>query len=146
MSKKTKKLRRLNLLFRGCSFVAVVGPLLVFFAVNFGRYVQSVEDVVKLSAGGLAVLIIVAFIALGKLKVPGRLLTAFILCVLCWLLASLLEDLTVITTIWLGSQAADVMIFTPLVRYTKRRLDMSESADTTAAVTMDAVKTFLGRT
>ena len=146
MSKKTKKLKRMHFLFKACSFMVVLGPLLVYFAMNFGRYVSSVEDAVKLSFGGIAVLVIVAFVALGKMKVPGRLVTALILCALCWLLASVLGDLTVITTIWLGSQAADVMIFSPLVQYTKRRLDMSETADATAAVTMDAVKTFLGRT
>ena len=146
MSKKTKKLKRSLFLFRACSFLVAVMPLLTFFTMNFGRYVRCVEDIVKLSVGGIAVLVIVAFIALGKLRVPGRLVTAFVLCALCWLLSSVLVDLTVITTIWLISTAVDVMVFSPLVRYTKRRLDMSETADTTAAVTMDAVKTFLGRT
>lgn len=145
MSKKTKKLKRRLFFLRVCSFLAVVCPLLVFFVLNFGRYVRGVGDVVKLSVGGIAVLVIVAFIALGKLRVPGRLVTAFILCALCWLLASVLEDLTVITTIWLVSVAADEMIFSPLVRRTQKRLDMSETADTTAAVTAEAVKNYLGR-
>lgn len=145
MSKKTKRLKRRLLILRIVSFAVAVLPLLVFFFLNFGRYVKSIGDAVKLSAGGVVLLIMVALIALGKLRVPGRLVAAFIICTLCWLLSPLLEDLTVITTIWLVSTAVDVMIFSPLVGYTKRKVDMSESADTTADVTMAAVKEYLGR-
>lgn len=144
--KKTRRIRRSLMTFRVFSFLVSVGPLAWFFFQNFGRYVETVGDAVKLSMGGMALLVIVVFAVIGKLKIPGRLVSAFVLCALCWSLAALLEDLTIITSIWLGSTVADEMIFSPLVKVTQRRLDIQETADATATATARAVESYLGRT
>ena len=74
-------------------------------------------------------IIILAFAALGKLKIPGRLIGAAVFCGLCWLLRPLLADLLVISTVYLASVVADELIFARTVKKKERQLLVCETAD-----------------
>lgn len=132
--KRTKKTRRLRLwlfVFKACSFLVSVLPLGCFFLKNFNRYVTSTDDVWKMSVGAMIIIIIMLLKVLGKLRVPGRMVVSAIFMGMCWLFASLLSDLLIISTIWCVSEAVDFIIFAPIGRAIQRRLNIRETAEAT---------------
>ena len=128
-STKTKKIRRGLFRARVLSFAVSVFPLLIYFLLNFGYYVKSISDGFKLSVGFIVIAVILVFTALGKLKVPSRLTGAVTFCGVCWLLRPILADLLVISSVYLGSVAADEIIFARIVKRKERALLVSETAD-----------------
>ena len=131
-SKKIRRLRFWLFIFKLCSFLVSVVPLGLFFLKNFDRYVQDADDVWKLSAGAVVITVIILLTVLGKLKIPGRVVTSVLFMGLCWLFASLLEDLLIISTIWCVSEVVDFVIFSPIAKAIARKLNIYETAAATA--------------
>ena len=131
-SKKIRRLRFWLFIFKLCSFLVSVVPLGLFFLKNFDRYVQDADDVWKLSAGAVVITVIMLLKVLGKLKIPGRVVTSVLFMGLCWLFASLLEDLLIISTIWCVSEVVDFVIFSPIAKAIARKLNIYETAAATA--------------
>lgn len=135
MRMKTKRIRRLRFwlfIFKTCSFLVSVVPLGAFFLSNFDRYVTSYEDVWKLSAGAVVITVIMLLKVLGRLKIPGRVVASVLFMGMCWLFASLLSDLLIISTIWCVSEVVDFVIFSPIARAIARKLNIYETAAATA--------------
>lgn len=131
-SKKIRRLRFWLFIFKLCSFLVSVVPLGLFFLKNFDRYVQGADDIWKLSAGAVVITVIMLLKVLGKLKIPGRVVTSVLFMGLCWLFASLLEDLLIISTIWCVSEVVDFVIFSPIAKAIARKLNIYETAVATA--------------
>ena len=138
LSKRTRRLKFSRFIFRICRFVVSLGPLVLFFFSNYDRYVSSLRDVCKLSAGGMIIAIIILLKVLGKLKVPGILVTSTIFMGLCWLFSTVLPDLLLISGIWWGSEVAD-FILSLITRRLTRKIDICEAADITAQATKAAL-------
>lgn len=140
--KRTKRVRRLRFwlfIFKTCSFLVSIVPLGAYFLANFERYVDDMEDVWKLSTGAIIIMIIMLLKVLGKLKIPGRVVASVLFMGLCWLFASLLADLLIISTIWCVSEVVDFVIFSPIAKAISRKLLIHETAEATALATKEAL-------
>lgn len=127
-----KRLRRRLFLLCTVSFGVSFIPLMSIFIRNYDRYVSSVSDAVKLSFGAVFVLIIFLLKAVGKLKIPGRLMTATVLVFFCWLFSTVLADLLLISAVWWISEAVDYFVLSPLIGRTKEAIRIKRTADATA--------------
>ena len=127
------------------SFISSVLPLLLVFMKNFDRYVSSAEDAIKLSFGVILVLVVILLKVIGKLKIPGRLVCSTICLMMCWLFATMLSDLLLISGAWWISEVVDFVIFSPLIKHTKKKIEIAETAAASAAATAEAIEAYLGR-
>ncbi len=132
MRKKIIKLRLWSIGFKIINFLVYILPLGIFFLNNFDRYVRTAKDVVKLSAGAIVIIVILFFMVLGKLKMPGRLVMSVLFMGLCWLFNSMLSDLLIISALWCVSEVLDYVIVSPISKMLKRRLSIQETAYATA--------------
>ena len=128
------------------SFLVSVVPLLTVFLKNAERYISCVEDALKLSAGAMVILVILLLKVIGKLKIPGRVVTATMMLILCWLFAKVLSDLLTISLAWWISEIVDFVIFTPLIKSARAAIQVEKTASASAEATVEAIKTYLGRT
>lgn len=145
-SKSRKSLRAKLWTLTAFSILVSVMPLLLLFLFNFHRYVKSVEDAIKLSVGGMIIAVILIIKAVGKLKIPGRVVTSTLFLLLCWLLSGMLSDLLTIACVWWISEVVDFVIFAPWIRRTREALLIEKTAAASAEATVEAVKAYLGRT
>lgn len=107
-------------------------PFACIFIGNFDRYVTTVGDAVKLSFGAVFISVILLLKAIGKLRLPGRLMTATALVFFCWLFSSVLEDMLLISAVWWVSEAADHFVLSPLISKTKEAIRIRRTANATA--------------
>ncbi|MBQ7760912.1 MAG: hypothetical protein IJ400_02540 [Clostridia bacterium] len=92
------------------SLVLSIGPIAVFVALNIDSYVSTTQDAIKLSFGGVAVVIIVILKVLGKLKISSRIAVFGCVFVLSYLLNSLLCDLAILSFLALIGEGLDQII------------------------------------
>jgi hypothetical protein len=144
-SKGRKSLKGKLVILTACSILVSVMPLLLLFLVNLPRYVRSVEDAIKLSVGAIVVIVILVVKAIGKLKIPRRVVTSTIFLMLCWLLSTMLSDLLIIAAVWWGSEILDFVVFAPWIKRTRQALLVEKTAAASAEATVEAVKAYLGR-
>lgn len=129
MAKKKKRYRlRLAVLY-ALSFLVSVAPIMTLLVVNSDRYIRCLGDAVKITFGGIVIFVILAVKTVGKLRLPGRLMTSTVLLLLCWLFSTVIPDLMLILTVWWGSEAADFVIFTPLIKRTKENILIQRTAN-----------------
>lgn len=126
---------RLHLL-RVLSVAACVGPLAVIFLANFDRYVTTVDEGIKLAGGGALLLVLIALVALGKMKLPPRVVVYALVALIAWLIQPILPDLVVLCVSALIGELVDFIIIKRLIRRTEEALLIDRAADeTTARVT-----------
>lgn len=118
------------------SVAACVGPLAVIFLANFDRYVTTVEEGIKLAGGGALLLVLIALITLGKMKLPPRVVVYALVAIIAWLIQPILPDLVVLCVSALIGELVDFIIIKRLIRRTEEALLIDRAADeTTARVT-----------
>jgi hypothetical protein len=118
------------------SLICCVGPLAVIFLANFDRYVTTVEEGIKLAGGGAILLVLIALVALGKMKLPPRVVVYALVALIAWLIQPILPDLVVLCVSALAGELVDFIIIKPLIRRTEEALLIDRAADeTTARVT-----------
>ena len=96
MAKKPRKGAPLFLLYV-LSFLFSVLPLGAVFVLNFDKYTETVVDTVKLSFGGVLLVVFVILKVLGKLKMPRRVVFYAFVFLGAWLFAAVLEDLLILS-------------------------------------------------
>ena len=113
------------------SFILSVGPALTFFFVNFGKYVTSVTDGIRLSLGGVMLLVITVLKVTGLLKMPPRMLLFALIFAGAYLLESILGDIIIFSFLALVGEALDAVcrIF---IRREKERIVIEKTAIQTA--------------
>jgi hypothetical protein len=105
---KVKRLKLLPLYL--CSFLASALPISIYFFANFDRYVKTTPQAVRLSIGAALVIMIIGLKALGRLKMPNRVVTFFILFILCYLLDSILNDLVIFLFLAFLGEVLDLVL------------------------------------
>ena len=106
------------------SFIAFVGPLTITVLVNHERYIKTTESAVKLSVGGMMAALIILLMVLGKLKMPRRIVAAAAVCVMSYLLQTLLQDLFLLSGMWLLGELLDFVFFRTGLERLRRHLDI----------------------
>jgi hypothetical protein len=131
MAKKTRKgcpIFLLHLL----SFLFSVLPLGLVFAFNFGKYTETVVDAVKLSFGGVLLVVFMVLKVLGKLKMPRRVVFYAFVFVGAVLFAAVLEDLVLLSGAALLGEAVDYIFLQPVIARRKSEKEREKVADATA--------------
>ena len=113
------------------SFLCSVGPVSVFFLINWDRYVQTVPEKIKLSCGIVFLLIIVLLKVMGKLRLPSRAALFGIIFVMCYLLEAIIDDLLILSFLALVGELLDA-ICQLFLRQAKKKQNNEELAETVA--------------
>ncbi len=103
------------------SFVLSLGPIAVFVGLNINSYVSTKADVIKLSAGGIIVGIIVLLKVLGKLKIPSQVSVFACVFLLSYLFNSLLSDLAILSFLALIGEGLDCLVSIFIKREKEKR-------------------------
>ena len=113
------------------SYLVSVLPLIVTFALNFGKYTESVEATVKLTVGGLIVLALLLVRTLGR-ALPngiGGALTAFLL---AFLLEAILADLVLLLGMFLLGECLDMIFLRRKIATLREDILVDKTATVTA--------------
>lgn len=113
------------------SFLCSIGPVSVFFLINWDRYVQTVPEKIKLSCGIVFLLIIVLLKVMGKLHLPSRAALFGIIFVMCYLLEAIIDDLLILSFLALVGELLDA-ICQLFLRRAKKKQNNEELAETVA--------------
>lgn len=144
-----KRLKWRLFLLRALSLIACAGPLAVIFFANFDKYVTTAAECVKLAGGGVLLLVLIALITLGKMKMPPRVVVYAAVALIAWLIQPVLSDLTVLCVCALAGELVDFIIIKPMIKRTQEDLLVDRAADeTTARVTAqveEMLKNYTGR-
>ena len=113
------------------SFFCSIGPVSVYFLINWDRYVQTVPEKIKLSCGIVFLLIIVILKVMGKLRLPSRAALFGIIFVMCYLLEAIIDDLLILSFLALVGELLDA-ICQLFLRRAKKKQNNEELAETVA--------------
>lgn len=113
------------------SFLCSIGPVSVFFLINWDRYVQTVPEKIKLSCGIVFLLVIVLLKVMGKLRLPSRAALFGIIFVMCYLLEAIINDLLILSFLALVGELLDA-ICQLFLRRAKKKQNNEELAETVA--------------
>lgn len=114
------------------SYLVSILPLIVTFMLNFGKYTESVEATVKLTVGGLIVLVLLLARTLGR-ALPngiGGALTAFLL---AFLLEAILADLVLLLGMFLLGECLDIIFLRRKIAALREDILVDKTANATAA-------------
>lgn len=142
--KMATKLKSRLFFLRLFSFIFSVGPLAVILIHNADEYIATVSDAVKLSLGGVLIVVFLILKAMGKLAIPRRITGYAIAFGMCYLFASVLADMLLITGAALLGEVIDYVIFQPWIKRTKEQLVIEKSADATADKLEGILESYLG--
>ena len=103
------------------SFASSCLPVLIYFFLNLDKYVKTTPQAVKITFGFVILMVILVIKALGKLKMPGRIVAFSILLDLSYLLESLLNDLVVFLFLALLGEVLDLIFQSFIAREREKR-------------------------
>ena len=92
------------------SVLVSIGPLFTYLMLNRNSYFQTKYDAVKLFSGGLIIITMIVLKTLKKLKIPSGVSFFGIICILSYLLAPVIQDLTVLSFLALMGEIGDSII------------------------------------
>ncbi|MBO5287409.1 MAG: hypothetical protein J6B34_04715 [Clostridia bacterium] len=92
------------------SFIVTVLPLAIYLVLNYDKYVTEAPQAIRLSCGGVIIMIIFALKCLGKLKIPSRLTFFAIVLALAYFLEPLICDLVTLSFLALVGEVGDSII------------------------------------
>lgn len=140
--KKLSPKQKLILLKIG-SFIISVAPVLIFIVCNWGDYVKTGADIVKLSIGFVIAIILFLLKVIGKLKMPRRVVTYSVICVLCYFLYPLVLDIVYLSALCLLGELLDMCIFQRSIKKLEESIAIAKNADATTAKVSEEVKRIL---
>ena len=113
------------------SYVVSILPLVIAFLLNIDRYTESVEATVKLTVGGIIVLVLLLVRTLGNTMPSGigATLAAFIC---AYLLQAILTDLVLLLGMFLFGELLDVIFFKRKITTLREDILVEKTATATA--------------
>ncbi len=138
------KARILIVLLYIASFFASIGPALTFFLIHQEKYIKTVPDKVKISAGIVIITVIVVIKLMGKLKINSRIFVFGVVFLLSYLFEALLNDLLIFSFLALIGEIADILIMM-LIKKIKTDLLIQKSANANADAMEEAFNRLSGR-
>ena len=146
MSEKQKKPNlkaRLVWLYIG-SFIVSIAPLVVYLIFNWRVYVKNPGETIKLTFGGILLVVLVFMKVIGKLKMPRRVVAFGIVFVMAYLLQSILNDLLLLSGMALLGEFVDFAIFQRAIKNTRENILVGKTADKTAEQVEEIIKKYIG--
>lgn len=142
MKKKANLKARLVLLQIG-SFIVSVAPLLIYIFLNWSNYAKTPGDTIKISVGLVIAIILFLLKVIGKLKMPKRVVTYAVICVLSYFLYPLIQDIVWLSGLCLIGEVLDLVFFQRPIKKTKEDILVNKTADATTNQVKDEVKNLL---
>lgn len=115
------------------SFVISSAPLLIYVFCNWDRYVQTPNDTFKITVGLFIVGILFLLKVLGKLKMPSRVITYGVLCILCYFLYPLIQDIVWLSALCLLGELLDLILFQKTIKNMKEQILIDKTANHTSS-------------
>lgn len=127
-----KKLKKRIILMQMLSFLVSILPLLITVVLRWDNYIQKPSDAVKLSIGGIVIIVLIFLKAIGKLRMPQKrvIIYSFML-VMCYLLSTILNDITFLIFMATIGEVLDLVICQPILNKAKEQLVLEKNADAT---------------
>lgn len=127
------------------SFILTILPLIITVACRWDVYVKTPGDAIRLSIGGVIVLVLLFFKAIGKLKMPGRRVVryTFFLC-MCYFLQAILNDAMLLIAMALLGEVLDILICQHFLRKWKEDLLLEKGAIKTTAKVKEMLDDYVG--
>lgn len=139
-----KKLRKRIILLSLGSFIATTSPLVIAVLVNRAEYITQKLDIYKLSLGGIVVVVLLFAKAMGALKNPPRRIVLYSFLVgMCWLLSSVLQDVTFLLSMCLAGEILDFALFRIPLKMSRARLEREKTGDVVSDKMKETIKEFL---
>ena len=116
------------------SFVLSVLPVSIYFLANKERYLVTVPDRVRLTAGIVCLCVIVFLKVMGKLRMPSRAVLFGFVCVMCYLMERILDDLLVFSFLALVGEVLDMICQWFICREREKKLVQKTAKATTSEI------------
>ena len=139
--KKTKTVesyRKKILLWQVIGFAVCVLPLLITVYVKRGELIAGGSGI-RVSAGLLIVLVVALLAVLGKMKMPGRVVSVGAAFAVSWLLESLLDNLVLLLGVLFAGILVDALVCETRVRKLQRTVERMENREDMTAATASAL-------
>ena len=140
MEKKQRNIKTKLILLQISSFLVSVLPLIIFVVVNWGNYVKTTSDAVKLSVGMVIAIVLFVLKAIGKLKMPRRVVFYAVTCILCYFLYPLIKDIVWLSALCLVGELLDMFIFQRPIKNLKEKILIEKTSDATTEKVKTEVK------
>ena len=121
-----------------------LAPLAAVVAYNWGDYVKTSSDAVKLGIGGLMAAVLLALKVSARIKMPSATTTVLIVLVLSILLKPILQDLTILCTAYLLGEVAHLLLFKRKIEQVKTYIDANRQMDATEARQRQLFEEYIG--
>nr|DAK97143.1 MAG TPA: hypothetical protein [Caudoviricetes sp.] len=135
-----------KLFFLQCGgYLSSVAPLMVLVSMRAERYVGTAGDGIRLGIGGGIGLVLIFLNSIGRLKIPSRLLGSGLVCLLAYLLSSLLSDILLLSAAYFAGALLESCLFAFPVKKAKEAVALGKTADATAKRVEEVLQRYNGR-
>ena len=136
--KTVESYRKKILLWQVIGFAVCVLPLLITVYVKRGELIAGGSGI-RVSAGLLIVLVVALLAVLGKMKMPGRVVSVGAAFAVSWLLESLLDNLVILLGVLFAGILVDALVCETRVRKLQRTVERMENREDMTAATASAL-------
>lgn len=126
------------------SFIVSAAPLAVTFAINFDKYTATVAESVKLTVGGIIVLVLLFLKAVNKLSTPKGIVGPLIAFMLAVMLEAILHDLALLLGMYLLGEAIDLICLRWYIKKLDEDIKIGKTANATAKQVEEVIKKYNG--
>lgn len=141
--KTVESYRREIILWQVIGYAVCVLPLLITVYVKRGELIAGGSGI-RVSAGLLIVLVVALLAVLGKMKMPGRVVSVGAAFAVSWLLESLLDNLVLLLGVLFAGILMDALVCETRVRKLKRTVERMENREDMTAATASALAQAMG--
>lgn len=136
--KTVESYRREIILWQVIGYAVCVLPLLITVYVKRGELIAGGSGI-RVSAGLLIVLVVALLAVLGKMKMPGRVVSVGAAFAVSWLLESLLDNLVLLLGVLFAGILVDALVCETRVRKLQRTVERMENREDMTAATASAL-------
>ena len=136
--KTVESYRKQILLWQVIGYAVCVLPLLITVYVKRGELIAGGSGF-RVSAGLLIVLVVALLAVLGKMKMPGRVVSVGAAFAVSWLLESLLDNLVLLLGVLFSGILVDALVCETRVRKLQRTVERMENREDMTAATASAL-------
>lgn len=136
--KTVESYRKQILLWQVIGYAVCVLPLLITVYVKRGELIAGGSGI-RVSAGLLIVLVVALLAVLGKMKMPGRVVSVGAAFAVSWLLESLLDNLVLLLGVLFAGILVDALVCETRVRKLQRTVERMENREDMTAATASAL-------
>ena len=144
-AKKKPSLKSKVILLQICSFLVSIAPLVICVAIHWDEYTATPADSVKLAFGGILALVFIGLKAIGKLKMPKRIILFAFVALFSFLLEKLLQDLLLLSVMAFAGEVIDHFVFQHFIKKLQERILIEKTATATTEQVEGVMKNLLGR-